>query len=142
MPELLFESKDVHAYFIKQSKQVKEAMLYLRNLIYSVSRHSDLIGEIEETLKWGEPSYINGLPRTGTTLRLAPTGNSEHELGLFVHCQTSLIDSFKEMHPTLDYQGNRCLLLDINNLPDQTIIEHFVFLAMTYHYQKRQHSLV
>lgn len=135
-----FLRDDIQAYFEKQPAQVKPAMLRLRSLIYAVAGDSDLVDGLEETLKWGEPSYINKRARTGTTLRLAPTSGPQQELGLFVHCQTTLVANFKEIYPDLDYQGNRCLRLNINNMPEAKILEHFIFLALTYHHQKRQQS--
>ena len=48
-------------------KGVKPKLMYLRNLIIEVASENPAIEEIEETLKWGEPSY---LVKKGSTIRI------------------------------------------------------------------------
>ena len=36
----------------------REKLLLIRTLIFDVAKQTPDVGEIEETLKWGEPSYL------------------------------------------------------------------------------------
>ncbi|TWD32516.1 hypothetical protein FB440_12112 [Vibrio crassostreae] len=66
----------------------------LRELIFKLS--SDLqLGEVEESLKWGEPSYN---VKTGSPIRIDWKLKSPNNYYLYFHCQTKLIDTFRELH--------------------------------------------
>jgi len=47
--------------------KVMERLTYLRKLILEVAAKSEAIFELEEMLKWGEPSY---LAKKGSTIRI------------------------------------------------------------------------
>jgi hypothetical protein len=49
----------------------RDILLQARTLIFEVAREDEHIGEIEETLRWGEPAYITCKKKTGSTIRLA-----------------------------------------------------------------------
>ncbi len=46
---------------------VRDKLQYLRELIIETAREVPEITELEETLKWGEPSFLT---KTGSTLRI------------------------------------------------------------------------
>ena len=51
----------------KESLKIsKPKLLYLRNLIVETAREMEAIAALEETLKWGEPSF---LVKKGSTIR-------------------------------------------------------------------------
>ena len=89
-----------------------------------------------EALRWGQPSYLTVNPKSGSTIRIdhLPPGR----YALFVHCQTNLVATFRELYPTeLTYGGNRSILLDAADEPPQAILRHCIALALTYHTRKR-----
>jgi len=47
--------------------EIKEKLLYLRELIYEVASNEEEIQELKETLKWNEPSYLT---KGGSTISL------------------------------------------------------------------------
>jgi hypothetical protein len=114
----------------------KQALLTIREWIFEIAKSSDEIGQIEECLKWGEPSYVTHSPKSGTTLRLSQSKTNPSEYGLFVHCQTTLIEEFRVVYPDLNYHKNRGVLFD-NHKPIQTgVIKQFIYLALSYHSRK------
>lgn len=113
------------------------ALLVLRELIFSVAQRYDEIGELEEMIKWGSPSYLTSKPKTGTTIRLSGSAAFADEYGIYVHCQSTLIAEFKEVYPELKYDGNRGLVFSLNQQPPLDVAEQFIYLALSYHYRKK-----
>jgi hypothetical protein len=76
-------------------------------------------------------------PKSGTTLRLSKLKSSESEYGLFVHCQTSLIEDFRVAYPDLNYDKNRGVLFDSYESIQTDVIKQFIFLVLSYHSRKK-----
>ncbi len=133
-----FKNEGVKNIFNGFSKNISEELLFLRELIFRIAEEHDEIGKIEETLKWDNPSYLTNKPKSGTTIRLSNRQSCEKKYAISVHCQTSLVSEFKEVYPGLDYDGNRSIILDIGKKLPVEAIKHFIYLALTYHYRKKQ----
>ena len=131
-----FQTTKVSQVFNNCPPQIKVSLLTIRQWIYEVADNSDEIGQVEECLKWGEPSYVTDSPKSGTTIRLSKLKSSEHEYGLFVHCQTTLIEEFRVAYPDLRYDKNRGILFDSREPIQTDVIKQFIYLAMTYHTRK------
>ena len=136
MPDLAFSNQTIGDVYDSYSKAVKTQLLLLRQLIFKLAAEEDAIGKIEETLKWGEPSYLTHKPKSGTTIRLSPIKKDNHKIAIFVHCQTTLIADFKAIFPDLDYDGNRAIIFDSRDKIPVDIIEEFFYMALTYHARK------
>lgn len=116
---------------------VRSKLLQIRQLILELATETEGVGPIEETLKWGVPSYLTNESGSGTTLRLAPASNGE-EFGVYVHCQTSLVKDFKKSHPkAFRYSGTRALMFGTSEKIDKADLEKFVKAALTYHLRKK-----
>ncbi len=112
---------------------LRDPLLHLRDLVFNVADATKGVGEIEETLKWNVPSYLTHNPKSGTTIRLGP-GRSEDQYGLFVHCQTTLISTFREMYPReFSYEKNRAILFGMNDKIAEEELRHCISMALTYH---------
>ena len=108
----------------------------LRDLIFETADATPQVGEIEETLKWGEPAYLTHRPKSGTTLRLGWDKTGDHAC-LFVPCQTSLIDTWRaHYHKTLDFVGNREVSLPTHRPLPRAELQHCIAMALTYHLRK------
>ena len=73
--------------------------MFLRQLIYDTAASIEGIGEIEETLKWGEPSYLTPKSRSGSTIRIAWKESQEEQYSIFFKCTANLVPAFKEKFP-------------------------------------------
>ena len=108
----------------------------LRALIFETAEATPQVGQIEETLKWGEPAYLTHAPKTGTTLRLGWDKTGDHAR-LFAPCQTTLIEAWRaQYHNTLDFVGNREVSLPTNRPLPRAELQHCIALALTYHLRK------
>ena len=133
-----FTNKEVECVFDKYPTKISKKLLQLRESIYQVSQEHDQIGNIEETLKWDNPSYLTSSPKSGTTIRLSNTRSDKRKYAISVHCQSTLIAEFKEVYPELNYDGNRSIIFDANEKIKKDVVEHFIYLALTYHYRKKR----
>ncbi|TOQ38941.1 hypothetical protein CGG98_21345, partial [Vibrio parahaemolyticus] len=59
----------------------------LRNIVFQVASELEL-GKVDETLKWGEPSYS---VKTGSPLRIDWKLKSPNSYYVFFNCQTKLV---------------------------------------------------
>lgn len=111
-------------------EQVKERLLMLRQWILDVA-HEESLGDVEETLKWGEPSYIT---KTGSTLRMDWNSKNPNVISIFVNCQTKLIETFKEVYPaSFIYVGNRELQISLSSEIPEAELKHCMAMILNYH---------
>lgn len=113
----------------------QQNILTLRTWVLAEAARDDRVGKIEEALKWGQPSFVVSKPRSGTTLRLAQMLKSPtYDFGLFVPCQTSLIETCRDMFgDVFNYDGNRGLLFANGGTLPESELRHFIALALTYY---------
>ncbi len=133
-----FQNPAVKKAFDNYPRQVTDRLLLLRELIFRIAEESDEIGQIEETLKWDNPSYLTHAPKSGTTIRLSNIRADDDKYAMSVHCQTSLVSDFRQIYPELTYDGNRSLLFHVNAKLPLATVEHFISSALTYHHRKKQ----
>lgn len=110
---------------------VRKKLLTLRKIIYDVAENDPGIGELEECLKWGEPAYLT---KQGSAVRINWKASSPDHFFVYFHCQTILIETFKELYgDSFSYQGNRALIFNLNNDIPLTALKHCIFLSLNYH---------
>lgn len=132
----LNEFTEVTAVFERYPKPIREKLLELRQIVLETAASTPGTGEIVETLKWGQPSYLTVRPKSGTPIRLDAHNVAQEQIGLYVHCQTSLIDTFRQLYPGLTYEGNRAIILDAQRDLPLEALRDFIALALTYHRTK------
>lgn len=111
-------------------------LMAVRRLILNVA-DAEGVGPLSETLKWSEPAYLTEATGAGSTVRMAWKPKSPDTLALLFHCQTTLVDTFRTRFPELCYQGNRAILLDLNESLPEPALRWCVAAALTYHRRKR-----
>ena len=124
----------VEAVFAAYARPVRDALHCLRGLIFETAGETKGVGDLVETLKWGQPAYRPARPRIGTTLRIdAVKGRPDH-YALFVHCQTSLADTFRGLYgDTLEIEGDRAIVFSTEAEVPRAVLKHCISLALTYH---------
>jgi hypothetical protein len=131
-----FQNSEIRSVFDKCLPHTKQALLTIREWIFEIAKSSDEIGQIEECLKWGEPSYVTHSPQSGTPLRLSHLKSNPAAYGLFVHCQTTIIEDFRVIYPDLNYDKNRGVLFDSYEPLQTDVVKPFIYLALSYHSRK------
>ena len=121
--------KHVEAVIAGYPPVVRAALLKLRKIITGTAAKMDSVGALEETLKWGQPSY---LAKGGSTIRIDAVKGDPKRVAVYFICTTDLIATFCELYPELDYEGNRAILLDARRKIPEDALRHCVSLALTY----------
>jgi hypothetical protein len=133
----------VDAVFGAYPKPLKSKLLALRRLIFDTARTTKGVGRLEETLKWGQPSYLTPETKSGSTIRIDQVKPATNRYAVYFHCQTDLVETFRELYPTeFDYGGNRSILLNAEDEIPEQALRHCVALALTYHLNKRKPARV
>lgn len=136
-----FADAAVEAAFNAYPKPLQAKLLALRRLIFDTARTTQGVGALQETLKWGQPSYLTPETRSGSTLRIDQVKPEADQYALYFHCQTDLVETFRGLYPTeLNYGGNRSILLRTSDDVPETALRHCIGLALTYHLNKRQRT--
>jgi hypothetical protein len=128
----------VDAVFQSYPKPVKAKLLALRRLILDAAKKTKGVGALEETLKWGQPSYLTPETKSGSTIRIDQVKTEPGQYAVYFHCQTNLVETFRELYPELSYGGNRCILLSAEDKAPEAALRHCVALALTYHSRQRK----
>ena len=136
-----FSDPAVAAVFGAYPRPLQTRLLTLRRLILDTAQATKGVGPLEETLKWGQPSYLTTATKSGSTIRIDRVKAAPDQVAVYFHCQTDLVATFRELYPTeLRYGGNRSILLDAGDAIPEAALRHCVALALTYHLRKRRAS--
>ncbi len=131
-----FQNSEVKYLFDSLPKKVKSKLLFLRQLIFETAKELKEVGDIEETLKWGEPSYVPVKSKIGSPIRINKIKSSD-QYAVYFNCQSNLVPTFKQIYPnTFNYGGNRSIIFDINDKIPVTELSHCISLTLTYHLKK------
>jgi hypothetical protein len=134
-----FSDPAVDAIFSAYPGPIRAKLLALRRLIFDTAKATSGVGAIKETLKWGQPSYLTAETKSGSTIRIDRVKSAANRYAVYFHCQTDLVETFRELYPTeLSYGGNRSILLNAEDELPEPALRHCVALALTYHLNKRK----
>ncbi|MCB1487204.1 MAG: DUF1801 domain-containing protein [Bauldia sp.] len=133
-----FADPAVKAVFDAQPEAVRRGLLQLRSLILETAAAMPGVGRIEETLKWGQPSYLTPETGSGTTIRIDAVKGAPERVAIYVHCQTRLVERYRELYgDQLAFEGNRAILLDVDRALPAGPLRHCIAMALTYHASKK-----
>jgi hypothetical protein len=122
---------DVEAVFNKYPDIVRKKLLNLRNLIIETAREIEEISEIEETLKWGEPSY---LVKNGSTIRIDWKEKQPEQYAIYFKCTSKLVPAFKSAFgDTFKYEGNRAIVFKMDDTIPKSELKRCIASALLYH---------
>lgn len=125
--------------FQSYPKAIKPKLDHLRTLIIEQASAIDSIQEIEETLKWGEPSY---LAKKGSTIRIDWKSKKPDQYAMYFKCTSKLVPTIKEVYGELfKYENNRAILFDLNDKVPDEALKDCIGLALEYHSLKNKPRL-
>ena len=117
---------------------VRRQLMRLRNLIFETADSIAGVGEIEETLKWGEPAYLTSESKMGTTVRLGWKKSRPSQYAMYFHCQTNLVETFRTLFPDgFDFEGNRAILFEDGAPIAEDALRLCIASALTYHRDRK-----
>ena len=116
----------------------RKKLLLLREFIFSIAKQNPKIGKIEETLKWGEPSYLTK-NKSGSTIRLAWHKKTSNQCGIYFNCKTNLVSSFREAYGDLfQFKENRAIIFNEQELIQSAELKKCIKTALTYRLHKKK----
>lgn len=128
------KNPDVAEAFDRYPEHIRRKLMFLRQLIISTASETDGVRNVEETLKWGEPSYI---AQSGSTIRLGWKKAKPNQYAMYFHCKTKLIDTFRELYrEELRFEGNRAIVFNEGDEISVSVLKHCISLSLTYHLRK------
>lgn len=117
---------------------IREKLLALRKLILDTAAATDGVGEIEETLKWGEPAYLTTKSKSGSTIRIDWKRSHPTQYAVYFHCKTNLVETFRTIFPdNFRFQGNRSIVFEEDDIVPLDSLAFCFAVALTYHSNKK-----
>lgn len=122
---------EVEAVFDRYPAAVREKMLHLRGLILECAREVELVAKLEETLKWGEPSYLT---RHGSTIRIDWKEKNPEQYAVYFKCTSKLVPTFKAVYPDrFRYEGTRAIVFGLEEDIPEAELKNCISAGLTYH---------
>ncbi len=129
--------------FNSYPSHVRPKLEKLRSLILDVALNTEGVGGIEETLKWGEPSFLTSETKSGATIRIDWKEKYPEQYAMYVNCNTSLIDSYNSLFPNVfSFEGNRAIVFSINEELPEEELRVCIQMALTYHKSKARNRKI
>jgi len=129
----------VDEIFANYPESVREKMQLLRDLVMETAQETAGIDTLEETLRWGEPSYIT---KIGSTLRMDWKAKTPNQYAMYFQCTSLLVDTFRMVFGnTFQYDGNRALVFSLNQIIPEIELKQCIRAALTYHKIKHLKTL-
>jgi hypothetical protein len=130
-----FQTKGVARIFDCYPRHMREKLMFLRKLVFDTALETEGVGEIEETTKWGEPSYI---AKGGSAIRIDWKQSNPTQYAMYFHCKTKLVDTFRELYrDKFRFEGNRAIVFDEKDDIPINELKHCISLSLTYHRRKK-----
>ena len=142
MAKTKFTDPAVAEVFAAYTPEQRERLLRLRELILQVAIETDGVGQIDEVLRWQQPSYLTSETGSGSTIRIDAVHDSAKCYAIYFNCNTTLVDDFKQLYPKLfKFEGNRAIIFDVAQKLPVAELRHCISLALTYHLRKQSKKI-
>jgi len=113
---------------------MRQKLMCLRQLVLDTASEYKVADTLEETLKWGQPSY---LAKAGSTVRIDWKTSTPEQYAIYFHCQTRLVETFKELYgDKLKFEGNRAIVFHRDDEIPVDEVKRCILLSLTYHDRK------
>ena len=135
----ILTNPEVEKVFNNYPDSVRNKILNLRRLILEVAEEVDDIKHVEETLKWGEPSY---LVKKGSTIRIDWKEKTPDQYSMYFKCTSKLVPTFKAIYDELfAFEGNRAIVFQMDDKIPETALKNCIKAGLTYHKVKHLPNL-
>ena len=109
---------------------IRLILLNIRDIILQVADREQVAG-LEETLKWGQPSYI---AKSASSIRIDWSHQDPGHYRIYFICNTTLLSTFRELYPTsFHYEKNRAIVLALTADLPLAAFTHCISMAFNYH---------
>ncbi|MDP3313039.1 DUF1801 domain-containing protein [Lutibacter sp.] len=130
---------EVELVFANYPDFIRNKLLTMRELVIETAREIDGITNLEETLKWGEPSYLT---KSGSTIRMDWKSKSPTQYAMYFKCTSRLIETFKMIfNNSFNFEGKRAIVFKIEDNIPKNELKSCIKTALTYHKVKHLATL-
>lgn len=122
---------EVNQVFANYPESVLEKMGFLRDLVIETAQEIDDLEELEETLKWGEPSFVT---KYGSTLRMDWKQKTPDQYAMYFQCTSRLVETFRIVfeHELL-FEGNRAIVFQMDQKIPVLELKECIKATLNYH---------
>lgn len=132
-------SPEVELVFANYPENVRKRMCELRALILETAQEIDGVTRLEETLKWGEPSYLT---KYGSTLRMDWKSKTPGQFAMYFKCTSRLVETFRRVFKnSLEFEGNRAIVFQMERQIPKEELKECIKATLTYHKVKQLPNL-
>ena len=118
---------------------VRDKMQYLRKLVIETAEETEGINVLEETLKWGEPSFVT---KNGSTLRMDWKEKTPDQYAMYFQCTSRLVNTFRLVFDhKFQYEGKRAIVFQLNKKIPELELKECIKASLRYHNVKDQMTL-
>lgn len=117
--------------FADYPDSVRDKMQHLRALVRETAAETEGLSMLEETLKWGEPSFVT---KHGSTLRMDWKEKAPDQFAMYFQCTSRLVDTFRLVFDhQFQYEGKRAIVFQINEKIPELELKACIKATLTYH---------
>lgn len=110
---------------------VRDKMLFLRELVEETAEEISEITDLEETTKWGEPSFLT---KHGSTLRMDWKQKAPDQYAMYFKCTSRLVETFKVVFgDQFEYEKSRAIIFKLDQKVLKKEIKQCIKAALIYH---------
>lgn len=122
---------EVEAVFEAYPESIRPKMEGLRKLVLETAEELENISALEETLKWGEPSYLT---KIGSTIRMDWKPKSPDQIAMYFKCTSKLVSTFREVYEDVfTFEGTRAIVFQLDEQIPEKELKRCIAAGLTYH---------
>lgn len=129
----------VNEVFANYPDFVRDKLQHLRELVIETAEETEGVTKLEETLKWGEPSFVT---KNGSTLRMDWKEKTPNQYAMYFQCTSRLVDVFRLVFDhKFQYEGKRAIIFQLNQKIPEMELKECIKASLIYHNVKEQITL-
>ena len=133
------QNPEVLKKFDAYPPHIKGKINTLRKLIIDTAGKVESVDSLEETLKWGEPSYLT---KHGSTIRIDWKEKAPEQYAMYFKCTSKLVGTFKQVFgDTFNYEKERAIIFSLDDKIPKKELAKCIKTALHYHKVKNEPNL-
>lgn len=121
----------VEKVFANYPDAVRDKMQFLRQLVLETAEEIESISILEETLKWGEPSFLT---KNGSTLRMDWKAKAPDQYAMYFKCTSRLGETFRVLFKDkFEFEGKRAIVFQLDDIIPVKELKQCIKATLTYH---------
>lgn len=129
----------VDEIFANYPEYVRDKMEFIRSLVRETANEIEGIDKLEETIKWGEPSFVT---KHGSTLRMDWKEKIANQYALYFQCTSRLVETFSSVFGNrFQYEGKRAIIFQLDDQIPISELKECIKATLTYHKVKHLPTL-